>query len=65
MFNIKFSYEDDQFYDENGNKDEESIKIHTIRILEKIASDIENGDEYGAIISINGNKLGEWEMQYE
>ena len=62
MFNIKFSYEDEQFYDENGNKDEELIKIYTIKILEKIVSDIENGNEYGAILSVTGNKIGEWEM---
>lgn len=66
MFTLKFNYEDDQFYDETGeNYDEESIKVYTIRILEKIVSDIENGAEYGPIMSINGNKLGTWEMQYE
>ena len=62
MVKIVFDTEDDQFCDENGNKVEEFIKIYTIRILEKIVSDIENWDDYGAIMSVNGNKLGTWEI---
>lgn len=65
MFSIKFSYDDDQFYDESGNKDEESIRLYTIGILEYIVSEIEDGALYGPIMSKNGNKLGSWEMQYE
>lgn len=33
-----------------------------IRILKRIITQIENGYEDGAIMDINGNKVGKWEI---
>lgn len=31
--------------------------------LNKIAEDIADGKDYGSVIDINGNKVGEWELR--
>ena len=31
--------------------------------LNKIAEDIADGKDYGSVIDINGNKVGEWEFR--
>ena len=40
------------------NKEEEGAEI--ARILRWIAEDIENGEESGICIDINGNNVGSW-----
>lgn len=40
--------------------------IHTrgevVRILKKITAQIEDGEDYGSIMDINGNKIGSWSL---
>ena len=62
--NIKFSTSGAAFQDEYA--DEMTNDIYTrsevVRILKKITKQIDDGDNYGPIIDINGNKIGEWSL---
>ena len=64
IMNIKFSTSGAAFQDEYA--DEMTNDIYTrsevVRILKKITKQIDNGDNYGPIIDINGNKIGEWSL---
>lgn len=55
MFNLKFKTGNDAF--SNGNKENEIA-----RILNKVITQVDNGDDEGKIIDINGNKIGEWSI---
>lgn len=37
-------------------------RTEVVRILKKVTVQIENGEEYGPIMDINGNKIGEWSL---
>jgi hypothetical protein len=47
-------------------EDEATNDIYTreevVRILKKITAQIEDGEEWGSIMDINGNKIGEWSL---
>lgn len=61
---IKFSTSGAAFQDEYA--DEMTNDIYTrsevVRILKKITKQIDDGEDYGSIIDINGNKIGEWSL---
>lgn len=54
MFRINFGTDNAAFDDEAGTE--------TCRILRSIAKNIENGDLYGPVRDINGNLIGNWEL---
>ena len=61
---IQFSTEGAAFKDEYA--DETTNKFYTrdesVRILKRIVTDMEYGADHGAIMDINGNKIGSWEL---
>ena len=38
------------------------IRDEIKKILQKIEERIENGDSYGSVMDINGNKIGTWSI---
>lgn len=61
MFNLKFTTCNAAFRDPyDGTEDKLFERLECVRILKKIAQDVEDGDTYGPIMDINGNKVGEW-----
>lgn len=50
----------DEYADEETNK--LYIRTEVARILKKITAEIEQGEMYGSIMDINGNKVGKWEI---
>jgi hypothetical protein len=61
---VQFSTEGAAFKDEYADKTMNDIytRQETARILKKIASYIESGTNYGSVMDINGNKIGEWSL---
>ena len=61
---IQFSTEGAAFKDEYEDEAINNIykRQETARILKKIASYVESGTDYGAIMDINGNRIGNWEL---
>lgn len=61
---IEFSTSGSAFKDEYADEATNSIytEQETIRILQKIEREIEDGCTYGSIMDINGNKIGEWSL---
>lgn len=61
---IKFNTSGAAFQDEYA--DEMTNDIYTrsevVRILKKITKQIDDGEDYGPIMDINGNKIGEWSL---
>jgi hypothetical protein len=64
-FTIAFDTDNDAF----GNPDDVPA-IHTAdklaessRILQRIASRVEDGQTFGAVLDTNGNTVGEWALQ--
>lgn len=61
---IKFSTSGEAFQDEYA--DEATNDMYTrsevVRILKKITKQIDDGEDYGPIMDINGNKIGEWSL---
>ena len=43
--------------------DRESVGQEVSRLLKKIAMEIQRGSNYGSIIDLNGNKVGEWSLE--
>ena len=37
-------------------------RSEVVRILKKITKQIDDGEDYGPIMDINGNKIGEWSL---
>ena len=54
MFRINFGTDNAVFDDKAGSE--------TCRILRSIAKKIENGDLYGPVRDVNGNLIGNWEL---
>lgn len=52
---FKSEYEDDSFNDHTTREE-------CMRILIKITNDVAAGKDYGPIMDINGNKIGEWSL---
>ena len=50
----------DEYADEETNK--LYIRTEVARILKKITAQIEDGEDYGSIMDINGNKIGSWKI---
>lgn len=50
-------------FHEEGEKVDEYGRIELIRILQKIENEIEDGYDKHYIMDINGNKVGEWELE--
>ena len=60
---IKFSTSSDAFRDPFTGKEDDYYKANEcIRIMQDILDKIKRGNEYGPIMDINGNKIGEWEI---
>ena len=38
-------------------------KIETVRILQDVAEKLERGCDFGAVMDINGNHVGDWSME--
>lgn len=53
--NLTSNFEDMDVY--NNTKDE------IIKILKSIEDRVENGDMYGSIFDVNGNKIGDWSIE--
>lgn len=62
MIKIEIHTDDAQFYDEDGNLDNDAVKGNTIDILLKIIRLIQDGESLGPITSVNGNKIGNWDL---
>ena len=61
MFNLKFTTGNAAFRDPyNGEEDKLFERLECVRILKRIIQELEDGDTYGPIMDINGNKIGEW-----
>lgn len=59
MFKVSFSTENEQFA--NGE-----LRSGVASILRDIASRIENSNrESGYVYDVNGNKIGEWELEVD
>ena len=43
--------------------DREVMGQEVSRLLKKIAMEIQRGSDYGSIIDLNGNKVGEWSLE--
>ena len=43
--------------------DREIVGQEVSRLLKKIAMEIQRGSDYGSIIDLNGNKVGEWSLE--
>ena len=54
--NLTGNFEDMDVY--NSNTKDEIIKI-----LKSIEDRVENGDMYGSIFDVNGNKIGDWSIE--
>lgn len=62
MLKINIKTGNEAYSDENENITYEGR--YALRAdLNKIAEDIANGKDYGSVIDINGNKVGEWELR--
>lgn len=62
---IKFSTDSAAFYDETNEPvlNDTCRDREVVRILKNIIDDIEGfGCDCGAIMDINGNKIGEWSL---
>ena len=63
MIRIQFDTNDAQFCDEDGKLDNELVKGYTISILRNIIQKIHDGDTRAPIMSSNGNKIGDWDLE--
>ena len=62
MLKINIKTGNEAYSDENENITYEGR--YALRAdLNKIAEDIADGKDYGSVIDINGNKVGEWELR--
>lgn len=61
---IKFSTSGAAFKSEYEDKATNDLctRGEVARILKKITVEIENGEDHGSIMDINGNKIGSWEI---
>lgn len=61
---IKFSTSGEAFQDEYADKATNDMytRSEVVRILKKITKQIDDGEDYGPIMDINGNKIGEWSL---
>ena len=62
MLEIKFSTGNAAFMDENGELDDYSKAMESVRILKEVIAKISTGHSYGSCMDINGNKVGEWRL---
>lgn len=61
---IQFSTEGAAFKDDYADEATNSVQTRNevSRILKRIAIYVESGNDNGAIMDINGNKIGSWEL---
>ena len=60
---IKFKTSSNAFRDPYTGEEDDYYKANEcMRIMQDILDKIKRGCEYGPIMDINGNKIGEWEI---
>lgn len=59
---IEFKTSSAAFKDINGDEDVYCKTAEVIRVLNRIATRIEDGRTDGAVMDTNGNKIGEWSL---
>ena len=63
MFSLSMKTSGSAFCEpETGNEDENFEWMMTISILKEIEQQIEHGKRSGAIMDVNGNKVGTWKF---
>lgn len=60
-FTCQFSTDDDAWYDDNGKIADYSAQVADH--LDKVVDKVRAGHTGGAVMDINGNKIGSWKLR--
>ena len=64
MFSLDIKTDNAAFGNE-GEHTAQSVASEVARILRELAQDIENGGDGGALMDVNGNKVGRYRLEWE
>lgn len=63
MFKLEFTTSNAAFNDPFTGEENKADKANeTVRIINRISKEISIGKTSGVVMDINGNKIGEWEL---
>lgn len=63
MFKMEFKTGNDAFRDPFTGEESQTHKANeTVKIINRISTEIAMGKTYGSIMDINGNSIGKWSL---
>ena len=65
MFSLDIKTDNAAFGEDEGGHTAASVAAEVARILRELAQDIENGGDGGAVMDLNGNKVGRYRLEFE
>lgn len=63
MFKIEFETSNAEFQNEDDTMNDFAARTECKRLLKRVLADFDKGYNVGALLDLNGNKVGEWKFE--